>query len=83
MTSREKVLALRDRFLEVGIEDQQLATLAALVLPAVESLLPDDPDDLDAMLATLAKWSTEVRSDDAAPLALCVWEPTLREWGWA
>ncbi len=76
MSSREKVLALRRRLLELKPEDessaQMLQVLAALS-PLLLKALPSDPAELDRYLRMIAWGSAQCRSDDAAPLGLFEW----------
>jgi hypothetical protein len=76
MTSREKVLALRGRLLELQPEDegqaQQLQILAALT-PMLVRAIPDDPAELDGYLRTIAWGAVECRSDESPPVAVFEW----------
>lgn len=77
MNSREKVLQLRQRLLELKPEDeasaQQLQILAALA-PMLVRAIPDDPAELDGYLRTIAWGAAQCRSDEAPPLALFEWD---------
>lgn len=77
MDSREKVLRLRQRLLELKPEDeataQQLQMLAA-ISPLLVKALPDDPAELDRYLRTISWGAAQCRSDDAPPLGLFEWD---------
>lgn len=77
MTSREKVLQLRQRLLQLKPEDeasaQQLQILAALA-PMLVRAIPDDPVELDGYLRTIAWGAAQCRSDEAPPLGLFEWD---------
>jgi hypothetical protein len=77
VNSREKVLQLRQRLLQLKPEDegsaQQLQVLAALT-PMLARAIPEDPAELDGYLRTIAWGAAQCRSDDAPPLGLFEWD---------
>lgn len=81
MNSREKVLGLRKRLLELKPEDegsaQQLQMLAA-ISPMLLRALPEDPAEIDRFLRIIAWGAAQCRSDDSAELG--VFE--LEDGGW-
>lgn len=77
MTSREKVLKLRERLQAMRPADEeqaQMLQLLALVSPLLMKALPDDPALLDRYLQGLAVWATECRSDEAPIQRLFEWD---------
>lgn len=73
MTSREKVLALRQRLLSLRPEDEssaQMLQVLAVLSPLLVRALPEDPAELDGYLRTIAWGSAQCRSDEAPPLGL-------------
>lgn len=56
-------------------EDAQRHALLTMVAPMASRFIPDDPDELDQMLLTLAHWSLSMRSDSAAPWSVAGAEP--------
>lgn len=77
MTSREKVLGMRQRLLALKPEDessaQQLQMLAAFS-PLLVKALPADPAELDSYLRTIAWGAAQCRSDDAPPVGVFEWD---------
>jgi hypothetical protein len=77
LTSREKVMQLRQRLQALRPEDeasaQQLQILAALA-PMLVRAIPDDPVELDGYLRTIAWGAAQCRSDDAPALGLFEWD---------
>lgn len=73
MTSREKILHLKDWLLSRRPEDeetaQQLQTAASFA-PLFVRALPEDPEEVDGYLRLVAWAAAECRSDDATPLGV-------------
>lgn len=72
-TSVEKVNEALDALAEADLSTLGVNALMAVTLrsalPLVRSqLIPDDPDQLDELLAGCAGFCLNLRSDDAAPL---------------
>lgn len=72
-TSVEKVHAALDQLADADLSAAGVSMMAAAslraVLPMVRaSLIPDDPDQLDEMLAGCAQFCLTLRSDHAPPL---------------
>jgi len=83
LTSREKVLRLRERVLALKPEDEesaQMLQIGAGLMPLVVKALPDDPEQLDRYLEVIAAGAAACRSDDAPVLALHRWNESLGAW---
>jgi hypothetical protein len=77
MTSREKVLRLRQWLLGLKAEDEESARnlqVLSAIAPLLVKALPNDPAELDRYLRTIAWGAIECRSDEAAPMMLFEWD---------
>ncbi|MDX6609019.1 MAG: hypothetical protein QOF85_944 [Solirubrobacterales bacterium] len=77
MTSREKVLALRQRLVSLKPEDESSAQMLQVLMaisPLLVKALPDDPAELDRYLRMIAWGAAQCRSDDAPRLGLFEWD---------
>ena len=77
MDSREKVLGLRQRLLELRPEDESSAGMLQIlgaISPLLVKALPDDPAELDRYLRTISWGAAQCRSDDAPRLGLFEWD---------
>jgi hypothetical protein len=68
--STEKIRQLTQGLGSIEAEDEETARLIGLagaVIPTLEMIggIPEDPEQLDGMLETLAGWALKARSDDA------------------
>jgi hypothetical protein len=83
LTSREKVLRLKDWLYGLKPEDESSAQMLQLLVagsPLLMKAIPDDPLELDRYLRMIAWASVRCRSDDAAELGVFElvdgkWEP--------
>jgi hypothetical protein len=70
-TSTEKVRLALAELAQAEPDNALQATMLGAIgtfAPMLELALPDDPEDLDAILLACAKWALAMRSDTAAPL---------------
>lgn len=77
MDSRERVLAMRQKLLELKPADEETARAMqpiVALLPLLSKLLPDDPEEIDRYLELIAWGCTTCRSDEAPELQLFVLE---------
>lgn len=73
MTSREKVLRLKDWLLSLKPEDEETAQqlqLAASFAPLIVKAIPEDPAEVDRYLRMVAWAAAQCRSDDAPALGV-------------
>lgn len=70
MNSLEKLADLVAGTSDIVPEDEEQARLVQMLQlagPFIGELIPDTPEDLDALLLGLLGWTVQLRSDDADP----------------